>query len=144
MKTLFLILGLAACVTPTTIEPTVTVDITSDLNYHNGYYYLPLNEGQKQTLVKLRGTISVDGQPVETTKAYWNNNLRWTLVEYARVVIYGFNDTFKTVPTINSASYSNAGEVYTMIGPIYEMVGDTMTVVLSALNNEDTIKIILQ
>lgn len=139
---------LTACVdVPTQLEPQVSVNITSSLPYHNGYYYMTVIKSEKQTITRIGGTIHIDGQPPEPpVKATWESNLYWTLVynettgQYERLVTHYPTN----VPTINTASYSNNGQVYTMIAPIYEMKNDTMVVILTAENVSDTIRIILQ
>ena len=139
---------LTACVdVPTQLEPQVSVNITSSLPYHNGYYYMTVIKSEKQTLTKIGGTIHIDGQlPEHPIKATWESNLYWTLVynettgQHERLVTH----YPEKVPTINTASYSNNGQVYTMIAPIYEMKNDTMVVILTAENVSDTIRIILQ
>lgn len=142
------LLFLVACTeTPVTLEPQVDIDIYAELPYQNGYYYLDVVNGEKQTLGRLGGTIRIDGElPEHPVKATWESNLYWTLVynettgEYERVVTHYPNK----VTTINSSSYSNMGVVNTMIAPIYEMEGDTMVVILTAEYTSDTIRIILQ
>ena len=141
------LLFLAACDSPVTLEPQVDIDIYAELPYQNGYYYLDVVNGEKQTLGRLGGMIRIDGElPEHPVKATWENNLYWTLVynettgEYERLVTHYPTN----VPTINTASYSNNGQVYTMIAPIYEMKNDTMVVILTAENVSDTIRIILQ
>jgi len=147
-KILPLLWLLTACTeTPVTLEPHVDIDIYAELPYQNGYYYLDVVNGEKQTFGRLGGTIQIDGElPEQPVKATWESNLYWTLVynettgEYERVITHYPNK----VPTINSSSYSNRGMVNTMIAPIYEMEGDTMVVILTAEYTSDTIRIILQ
>ena len=94
----------------------------------NGYYHLTIDTISWQTIHRLSGTVTRDGQPVDLIKFYWESNLYWILgdtlgyivhqgltddyvyVSYDTTYITGF--TGFEVPTINSASYSNSdGEV---------------------------------
>ena len=156
------LLFLVACTeTPVTLEPQIDIDIYSELPYQNGYHYLTVSEGVKQTLERLVATVTIDGAtPEQPRKVYWNSNLRWTIENDERVVVYGFDSGYKTVPTVNYASYTDRlGQVHTVVGPIYEMKGDTMTVVVTVASESqleelftgnyyeyasDTIRIILQ
>ena len=71
-KILPLLWLLTACTeTPVTLEPHVDIDIYAELPYQNGYYYLDVVNGEKQTFGRLGGTIRIDGelpeQPVKAT-----------------------------------------------------------------------------
>ena len=113
----------------------------------NGFFHLDINRGTWQTIHRLSGHVSIDGEPAENVRVEWLSSHFWTLndtlgyyvqygytdeLEYIAVdttYVTGFNDFI--VPVINCCSYSNAdGEINTMIAPVRSMIGDTMDVVV--------------
>ena len=109
----------------------------------NGYYHIKL--GNKwQTIHRLSGLLWYEGlaeleegekYPAESVKVFWESSHYWELsdtlgyyikrgltddlvwVNYDTVYVTGFSG--QEVPTINSASYSNAkGEFNTMFAPV--------------------------
>ena len=85
-------------------------------NDQNGYPLLYINPNTYQTLHRIKGYLTRDGEPVNIVKVGWWSNHYW---EYD-----GFD-----VPIVNGSSYSNEdGEVNTMLGVIGSMVGDTITI----------------
>jgi len=132
--------------------------ITKD---NNGYFHLTLDRNRWQTLYRVRGIIYRDDIPVELVRFDWESNLYWIIgdtlgyvvkrgltdqlqyVSYDTVYITQYNGF--TVPTSNTASYSNAkGEVSNMIAPVKNMVGDTMRLSYSYYNGMDSILIVLE
>ena len=114
--------------------------ITKD---NNGYFHLTLDRNRWQTIYRVRGIVYRDDIPVELVGFDWESNLYWIIgdtlgyvvnrgltddlvyVSYDTVYITQYNGF--TVPTSNTASYSNAkGEVSNMIAPVNNMVGDTL------------------
>ena len=84
---------------------------------NNGYYHLPLIEGENQTLHRFGAyTTNVDiyGLP---TQVIWTCDAYWE-----------YNDN--TVPIINGTSYAdpNVDSVFCMMAPIFEMQNDTVTI----------------
>ena len=121
----------------------------------NGFFHLEINRGVWQTIHRLSGHITLDGEPAENVRVEWASSHFWTLndtlgyyvqygytdqLEYIAVdttYVTGFNDFI--VPVINCCSYSNAdGEINTMIAPVKSMIGDTMAVVVQ-FNDETQI-----
>lgn len=156
MRTVFLLLigfGLYSC-TPTAppwVEPddyVLTLDgrTTKD---SNGYYHLRLMRDRYQTVHRITGSLldTAGKPPYQEQKIWWESSHAWsfqqgdTLIKiYRRKVDYSghwvivdsstiISPGTMTVPTVNPASYSSAtGEINTMIGPVLDMLGDTMTI----------------
>ena len=87
--------------------------------------------GDNQEAYVVRSTINVLGQ--------------WVVIDTIQLNI----PAGLIVPTVNSSSYSGTGgEINTMIAPIYEMRGDTMTVTARMWTEYktyyDTLKVILE
>jgi len=87
--------------------------------------------GDNQEAYVVRSTINVLGQ--------------WVVIDTIQLNI----PAGLIVPTVNSSSYSGTGgEINTMIAPIYEMKGDTMTVTARMWTPYetyyDTLKVILE
>jgi len=84
---------------------------------NNGYYHLPLIEGENQTLHRFGAyTTNVDiyGLPTQviwTCDAYWEYNEN-------------------TVPIVNGTSFAdpNVDSVFCMMAPIFDMQNDTVTI----------------
>jgi len=84
---------------------------------NNGYYHLPLIEGENQTLHRFGAyTTNTDiyGLP---TQVIWLCNAYWE---------YNGN----TVPIVNGTSYAdpNVDSVFCMMAPVFEMQNDTITI----------------
>ncbi len=129
----------------------------------NGFFHLDINRETWQTIHRLSGHVTLDGEPAENVRVEWASSHFWTLndtlgyyvqygytdqLEYIAVdttYVTGFNDFI--VPVINCCSYSNAdGEINTMIAPVRSMIGDTMAVVVQ-FNDEEpigTVEIVLE
>ena len=84
---------------------------------NNGYYLLPLIEGENQTLHRFGAYITntdiygLPSQVIWSCEAYW---------------IYNGN----TVPIVNGTSFAdpNVDSVFCMMAPIFDMQNDTVTI----------------
>jgi hypothetical protein len=129
--------------------PTDTVSIQLDARLSidkNGYYHLKLNPYTNQTTHRITGKVTPAVTPI---KVEWQSNLYWWLLagdtvarvtktyinQYSGELTYVnlppiMNWKSQLVPTINSSSYSGtAGEINTVIAPIYKMKGDTLNII---------------
>jgi hypothetical protein len=130
----------------------------------NGYYHLKLNQSSNQTIHRITGKVSGNIQPI---KIEWESNLFWWFTQgetvaritqtyvnyYTGQITYvnlpplvNWKDVL--VPTINSASYSDSNnEINTVVGPIKEMLGDTLIVdakIIELPKIKKQIKIVLE
>jgi hypothetical protein len=129
----------------------------------NGYYHLKLNPTSNQTIHRITGRVIGNTQPL---KIEWSSNLYWWLLQGQTVAnitktyfnpftgvlqyvnlppLINWRDAL--VPTINSASYSGkAGEINTVIAPIYRMKNDTLIVKMKVSERDirQSIKIVLE
>jgi len=139
-------------ITESSIEPLefqLNVGLYEDAN---GYYHLPLNLNNLQTLHRVSGKILRNGEPVNVIDFDWYCGMYWLSVDTMGYVIentgsdelwyIGYDTTYLTwlsgyeVPIVNGSSYSNLdGEVNTMIAPIRTMRGDTATIYYSYWDN---------
>lgn len=134
----------------------------------NGYYRLTLDSlsNTKQTVRRITGTILKNGkEPRQSKLIKWESSHNWITNNDSSYVIrriintlgrWVIVDTIQlnipsglTVPTINSSSYSGTnGQINTMIAPIYEMKGDTLTVTAEMWTRTQTynqsLKVILE
>ena len=95
----------------------------------NGYYHLKMRDSG-QTLSRLSVDVGI-----ELAKVRWNTDGVFDVAHMGH--------SFPT-KMINRSSYTNGnGIAYTMFGPMYTMVGDTVTVTAKYGSMVDTIKIIL-
>ena len=149
---LFTLLFTVGCQQQTTwVEPddyTITIDGRLPLD-KDGFYHLKLLRNKWQTLHRITGIISSQGnerqQPQKVnweSSHYWQFNTGDTIVKiYRRTIdmtghwVVLDSQTIVSpdtmiVPTINPTSYSNdkTGEINTMIAPVLSMLGDTMTI----------------
>tara|TARA_B110000971_G_scaffold206286_1_gene229417 strand:+ start:264 stop:863 length:600 start_codon:yes stop_codon:yes gene_type:complete len=178
MGVLFLLSMLVSCETdslepiPTyelTIDSVLTEDGTQSLSIDsNGFYRLPLDSlDGKQTVRRITGNVLKDDmEPTPPELVEWESSHNWVTSEddesyvIRRIInalgqwvvvdtIYLNIPSGLIVPTINSSSYSGTdGEINTMIAPIYEMKGDTMTISARMWTRYetyyDTLKVILE
>ena len=126
----------------------------------DGYYEMTLNQNENQTVQRISGRLLRDGNPVWETlwsgpgskKVEFSSNLYWWLMEGDTIttnITYTYINEFTgeltyvnlpplvnwedvIVPTINSSGYSDSesGVFNTVIGPVREMKGDTMKIVV--------------
>ena len=130
----------------------------------NGYSVFNLYSTQTQNIHTISGSIRVNGRiPNEPReKVEWESShywvlkqgedigmiyrrtwrgLGWQIVDSIKVV----NLKTSQVPTINSVCYNSAdGSINTVIAPMWNMKGDTMTIVAKCGNVIDVKKIILK
>ena len=152
-----------------TIDSVLTEDGTQSLSIDsNGFYILPLDSlDGKQTVRRITGRVLKDDmEPTPPELVEWESSHNWVTSEddesyvIRRIInalgqwvvvdtIYLNIPSGLIVPTINSSSYSGTdGEINTMIAPIYEMKGDTMTISARMWTRYktyyDTLKVILE
>tara|TARA_B110000459_G_scaffold177753_1_gene202531 strand:+ start:463 stop:1077 length:615 start_codon:yes stop_codon:yes gene_type:complete len=132
-------------------------DITHQLSKDsNGFYNLTLDTINNQTIQRITGRLLRYGEPIEdfwslpqSEKVDWESNLYWWLMKgdvvanitktYINLItgeliytnlppLLNWEDVL--VSAINESSYSDqeTGVVNTVIGPIQEMIGDTMKI----------------
>jgi len=111
----------------------------------NGYYHLEMDRNNHQTLHRLTGIVTDNGEALENFRVTWESDLYWVLGDtLGYIVHYGYTDdwvyvaydtTYVTgfsgeeVRTTNWASYSDSdGEFSNMIAPVKTMIGDTLNV----------------
>ena len=131
------------------LEFQLNVGLYEDMN---GYYHLPLNLNNLQTLHRVSGRILRNGDPVDVVDFGWYCDMHWLSTDTMGYVVenigsselwyIGYDTTYLTwfsgfeVPIVNGSSYSNAdGEVNTMIAPVRTMRGDTATFYYSYWDN---------
>ena len=80
----------------------------------NGYYHLSLIEGENQTTHRFGAYVTNIDKWGLPTQVFWECENEW--------VFQGF-----PVPIVNGSSYAdpNLDSVYSMMAPIWDMVGDT-------------------
>ena len=119
----------------------------------NGYYHLPIDITNWQTLHRLSGRVTREGsdEGVNVIKFGWASNLYWEIGDTLGYIVNTYlnsegvyvslDTSFVTgfdgmeVPTINEASYSNSdGEINTMFAPVRTMESDTVTVTMYYYN----------
>ena len=126
----------------------------------DGYYEMILNQNENQTIQRISGRLLRDGNPVwddlwsgsGSKQVKFSSNLYWWLMEGDTIttnITYTYINEFTgeltyvnlpplvnwedvIVPTINSSGYSDSesGVFNTVIGPVREMKGDTMKIVV--------------
>ena len=144
---LFLLFGCEVSQPPyynVSLEP-IVFELDTRLPKVDGYYHLTLNDESWQTTHRLSGQVYRGDNPVDVVFFEWAATHHWYIgdtlgyivqqgltddlvyVSYDTSYITGFNGM--EVPVINCCSYSNAvGEVNTMLAPVRNMRGDTLTV----------------
>ena len=111
----------------------------------NGYYHLEMDRNNHQTLHRLTGIVTDNGEALENFRVTWESDLYWVLGDtLGYIVHYGYTDdwvyvaydtTYVTgfsgeeVRTTNWASYSDSdGEFSNMIAPVKTMIGAPLNV----------------
>ena len=159
--------GLMGCSKEGFLQPKRDIEMSIDSKLpkdQNGYSVFSLYSTETQNIHTITGSIRVNGKiPNEPReKIEWESSHYWTL-KYGETIgtIYrrqwrglGWQivDSIKVVnlktsqvPTINSACYNSAdGSINTVIAPMYNMKGDTMTIVARIGNVTKVEKIILK
>lgn len=153
-----------SCSPTSTTEPDPEVVFTLEPRLDqdsSGYYHLQMDPTHWQTLHRISGLITEDGEPLEFAKFNWESSHYWFIGDtlgylvlrgLTNDLIYTSYDTVyitqfegQEVPTINCCSYSNSdGEVNTIFAPVWSMRGDTVEVSWSnELDGFDEIEIVL-
>ena len=142
----------SSCTKDGFLQPKRNIEMTIDSKLpkdQNGYSVFSLYSTETQNIHTISGSIIVNGQiPNEPREKiewesshYWTikfgdtigtiyrrtwRGLGWQIVDSIKVV----NLKTSQVPTINSACYNSAdGSINTVIAPMWNMKGDTMTIV---------------
>ena len=149
------------------LQPKRNIEMSIDSKLpkdQNGYSVFQLYSTQTQNIHTITGSIRVNGripnEPREKieweSSHYWTikygdtigtiyrrtwRGLGWQIVDSIKVV----NLKTSQVPTINSVCYNSAdGSINTVIAPMYNMKGDTMTIIARIGNVTKVEKIILK
>ena len=167
LSLLSIIISLSSCTKDGFLQPTRNIEMSIDTRLpkdDNGYSIFNLYSVQTQNIHTISGSIRVNGripnEPREKieweSSHYWKLNvgdtigtiyrrtwrgLGWQIVDSIKVV----NLKTSQVPTINSVCYNSAdGSINTVIAPMWNMRGDTMTIIARIGNIIKTEKIILK
>ena len=164
---LILITFLPACNKDGFLQPTKNIEMSIDTRLpkdNNGYSIFNLYSTQTQNIHTISGSIRVNGEiPNEPReKVEWESSHYWTL-KYGDTIGTIYRRTWRglgwqivdsikvvnlktsQVPTINSVCYNSAdGTINTVIAPMWNMRGDTMTIVARIGNVTKMEKIILK
>jgi hypothetical protein len=164
---LILITFLPACNKDGFLQPTKNIEMSIDTRLpkdNNGYSIFNLYSTQTQNIHTISGSIRVNGEiPNEPReKVEWESSHYWTL-KYGDTIGTIYRRTWRglgwqivdsikvvnlktsQVPTINSVCYNSAdGTINTVIAPMWNMRGDTMTIVARIGNVTKIEKIILK
>ena len=166
---LILLTFLPACNKEGFLQPNRNIEMSIDTRLpkdSNGYSVFKLYSIQTQNIHTITGRIRVNGKiPNEPReKIEWENNLYWNLVKgdtiatITKTYLNYYTGQFTIVklppmisnvnalvPTINKVCYNSAdGSINTVIAPMWNMKGDTMTIVERIGNVIKVEKIILK
>ena len=166
---IFTIISLSSCTKEGFLQPNKNIEMSIDTRLpkdSNGYSVFKLYSTETQNIHTITGSIRVNGQiPNEPReKIEWENNLYWNLVKGDTIAIITktylnyytgqfmvvtlpplVNNINALVPTINKVCYNSAdGSINTVIAPMWNMKGDTMTIVARCGNVVKVEKIILK
>ena len=157
----------SSCTKDGFLQPKRNIEMTIDSKLpkdQNGYSVFQLYATETQNIHTISGSIRVNGEiPNEPREKvewesshYWTlkfgedigtiyrrtwRGLGWQIVDSIKVV----NLKTSQVPTINSVCYNSAdGSINTVIAPMWNMKGDTMTIVARIGNVTKVEKIILK
>ena len=159
----------ASCTKDEIVIPKDVIEMSIDSKLpkdSNGYSVFKLYSTETQNIHTITGSIRVNGQiPNEPReKIEWENNLYWNLVKgdtiatITKTYLNYYTGQFTIVklppmisnvnalvPTINKVCYNSAdGSINTVIAPMWNMKGDTMTIVARCGNVVKVEKIILK
>jgi hypothetical protein len=151
---LILITFFSSCSKEGFLQPNRNIEMSIDTRLpkdSNGYSIFKLYSTQTQNIHTISGSIRVNGRiPNEPReKIEWESNLYWnlnkgdTLARITKTYLNYYTGQFMVVtlpplvnninalvPTINSVCYNSAdGSINTVIAPMWNMKGDTMTIV---------------
>ena len=166
---LILITFFSSCSKEGFLQPNRNIEMSIDTRLpkdSNGYSIFKLYSTQTQNIHTISGSIRVNGRiPNEPReKIEWESNLYWnlnkgdTLARITKTYLNYYTGQFIVVtlpplvnninaliPTINKVCYNSAdGTINTVIAPMYNMKGDTMTIVARIGNVTKIEKIILK
>jgi hypothetical protein len=149
---LLMIAGLTGCSKEGFLQPKRDIEMSIDSKLpkdQNGYSVFNLYSTETQNIHTITGSIRVNGKiPNEPReKIEWESSHYWTL-KYGETIGTIYRRTWRglgwqimdsikvvnlktsQVPTINSVCYNSAdGSINTVIAPMWNMKGDTMTIV---------------
>jgi hypothetical protein len=151
------------------LQPNRNIEMSIDTRLpkdSNGYSYFKLYSSETQNIHTISGSIRINGKiPDEPrVKVEWENNLYWNLVKGDTIAIITktylnyytgqftvvklppmISNVNALVPTINKVCYNSAdGSINTVIAPMWNMRGDTMTIVARYADVVKVEKIILK
>jgi hypothetical protein len=166
---LFAMVSMSSCSKEGFLQPNKNIEMSIDTRLpkdSNGYSIFKMYSTQTQNIHTISGSIRVNGripnEPRERVEwesnLYWNLNKGDTLARITKTYLNYFTGQFMVVtlpplvnnintlvPTINKVSYNSAdGSISTVIAPMYNMKGDTMTIVARIGNVTKIEKIILK
>ena len=157
----------SSCTKDGFLQPKRNIEMTIDSKLpkdQNGYSVFQLYATETQNIHTISGSIRVNGEiPNEPReKVEWESSHYWT-IKYGDTIGTIYRRTWRglgwqivdsikvvnlktsQVPTINSVCYNSAdGSINTVIAPMYNMKGDTMTIVARIGNVTKVEKIILK
>ena len=144
----------ASCTKDDIFNPKENIEMSIDTRLPkdvNGYSYFKLYSSETQNIHRISGSIRINGRiPDEPrVKVEWENNLYWnlkkgdTIATITKTYLNYYTGQFTVVtlppmisnvnalvPTINKVCYNSAdGSINTVIAPMWNMKGDTMTIV---------------
>jgi len=137
MKYLLMVMLLVvSCSSPMEVldEPISVIKIIPNLvQDENGYYHLYVERMNQQTLHRLSLETNFD----ESTRVEWSANSSW---------IHTHVGIDFDIPVINFVSYTSIddGTAQTMFAPVYELIGDTVLVVVTSEDIADSVSIVLE
>jgi hypothetical protein len=162
-----MVISMSSCSKEGFLQPKRDIEMSIDTRLpkdSNGYSIFKLYSTQTQNIHTISGSIRVNGiipnEPREKVEwessHYWVlkqgedigmiyrrtwRGLGWQIVDSIKVV----NLRTAKVPTINSVCYNSAdGSINTVIAPMWNMKGDTMTIIARIGNITKVEKIILK
>jgi hypothetical protein len=161
------LIGCSKEVSAQLIEKNIELNIDTRLpKDQNGYSVFNLYSTQTQNIHTISGSIRVNGkipdEPRERVEwesnLYWNLNQGDTIARITKTYLNYYTGQFMVVtlpllvsninalvPTINKVCYNSAdGSINTVIAPMWNMKGDTMTIVARIGNITKVEKIILK
>ncbi len=161
--------GLMSCSKEGFLQPNRNIEMSIDTRLpkdSNGYSYFKLYSSETQNIHTISGSIRINGKiPDEPrVKVEWENNLYWNIVKGDTIAIITktylnyytgqftvvklppmISNVNALVPTINKVCYNSAdGSINTVIAPMWNMKGDTMTIVARYADVVKVEKIILK
>jgi hypothetical protein len=166
---LLMIAGLTGCSKEGFLQPKRDIEMSIDSKLpkdSNGYSVFKLYSTETQNIHTISGSIRINGTIPDDprVKVEWENNLYWnlkkgdTIATITKTYLNYYTGQFMVVklppmisnvnvliPTINKVCYNSAdGSINTVIAPMWNMKGDTMTIVARCGDVVKVEKIILK